>query len=81
MSQTPENTISSLLVISFENSSPTIVTSTTKKKKRSNVGGRPKSLVWGIHAEQGIKVSDVPVETRQFFLNRLAEKSEPGTNL
>lgn len=84
-----------------------------KKKKRTG-GGRPKSLVWGTHAIQGMKVSEghyeatcsyckcfwkkgspqdleahfangcskIPADTRQFFLNRLAEKAEGNvTNL
>jgi hypothetical protein len=120
MSQESENTIptsstSTSPAFSFENSLSTIVTSVTKQRnKGKNRGGRPKSLVWGIHAEQGMKIFDghyeatchycnrfwhrgspqdieshlandcskIPTETRQFFLDRLAEKAESGaTNL
>jgi hypothetical protein len=99
----------------FSDPSPTApIIPVFEKRKRKNVGGRPKSLVWETHAVQGAKVSEghyeatcvycdffwrkgspqdleahfandcseVPAETRQFFLNRLAAKAERNvTNL
>src|SRR3954452_5543296 len=99
----------------FSDPSPTApIIPVFEKRKRKNVGDRPKSLVWETHAVQGAKVSEghyeatcvycyffwrkgspqdleahfandcseVPAETRQFFLNRLAAKAERNvTNL
>ena len=59
----------------FENSSS--ATTPKEKRKRKNVGGRPKSIVWGTHATQGVKVSEGHYEATCIYCNHFWNKGSP----
>jgi hypothetical protein len=61
----------------FSNPSPDATPVISQKKKRNNVGGRPKSLVWGEHAIQGPKVSEGHYEATCVYCNFFWKKGSP----
>ena len=59
----------------FENSFSATIPK--ERRKRKNVGGRPKSIVWETHATQDAKVSEGHYEATCVYCNHFWNKGSP----